>query len=135
MQDVRIRELTAAWQELYQAALQAREQAYIPYSRFAVGAAVRTASGSVYSGCNIENASYGLCTCGERSAIFNAVSSGERELQQLCVVAATSAPVSPCGACRQVMREFALREILLANLEGAGKLCTMEELLPYGFEL
>lgn len=128
-------DLSAALRELYDAALAAREHAYIPYSHFAVGAAVRCASGAVYGGCNIENASYGLCVCGERNAIFHAVGAGERELEALCVLADTEEPVSPCGACRQVMSEFKIKTIVLANLKGDCLLCTLEDLLPYGFTL
>lgn len=135
MQKLHINDLSASLQSLYQTAVAAREHAYIPYSHFGVGAAVRCASGKVYGGCNIENASYGLCVCGERNAMFNAVSAGERELVELCVVADTEGPVSPCGACRQVMSEFKIKTIVLANLKGDCMVCTLEDLLPYGFEL
>ena len=135
MQTLKIINLPVELQHLYDSALAAREHAYIPYSNFAVGAAVRCASGKVYGGCNIENASYGLCVCGERNAMFNAVSAGERELEALCVVADTEQPVSPCGACRQVMNEFKIKTIVLANLKGDCLLCTLEDLLPYGFSL
>lgn len=86
------------------AALKARKNAYCPYSRYAVGAAVLTASGRVYSGCNIENSSYGLSICAERTAIFAAVAAGDKKIRALCV--ATRSP-KPCGACRQVLMEFA----------------------------
>lgn len=122
-------------QELYKAAVEARENSYSPYSHFAVGAAVRTADGRIYKGCNIENGSYGLTVCAERNAIFAAVGAGERELTELCVVADTSGPVSPCGACRQVMSEFKINRILLSNLKGDVKEMSLEEILPYGFEL
>ncbi len=135
MQDMRRENLPQEQQELYRAAVAARENAYIPYSHFAVGAAVRCANGKVYCGCNIENASYGLCCCGERNAVFAAACAGERELEALCVVAGTAAPVSPCGACRQVMSEFKIKTIILGNLEGDCKVCSLEDLLPYGFEL
>ncbi|MDY4920921.1 MAG: cytidine deaminase [Phascolarctobacterium sp.] len=135
MLDTHVDKLAPELQELYAAAVEARKNSYSPYSHFAVGAAVRTADGKIYGGCNVENASYGLCLCGERNAIFSAVAAGERELEAICVVADTTGPVSPCGACRQVMSEFKLKRILLANLVGAIKLCTLEELLPYGFEL
>ena len=121
--------------ELYKAAVKARENSYSPYSHFAVGAAVRTAGGKIYSGCNIENGSYGLCNCAERTAIFTAVAAGEREIDTICVVADTTGPVSPCGACRQVMSEFKIRKIILTNMKGDVKECTLEELLPYQFEL
>lgn len=135
MIDTNINALSADLQELYARAVAAREHAYIPYSHFGVGAAVRCADGSVYTGCNIENASYGLCCCGERNAIFAAACAGHRDLETLCVVAATEGPVSPCGACRQVMSEFKIKQILLGNLKGDIKICSLEDLLPYGFEL
>ncbi len=135
MKDVKLNELSPAWRELYDAAVAARKNAYIPYSNFAVGAAVRCANGKIYGGCNVENASYGLCVCGERNAIFHAACAGEREMTELCVVADTSGPVSPCGACRQVMREFGIQNVILANMEGDFNITTVEELLAYGFEL
>lgn len=135
MQDMRAENLDAGQRELYELALAARKRAYAPYSHFAVGAAVRCADGRCYSGCNVENASYGLCCCGERNAIFTAVGAGQRQLEALCVVADTSAPVSPCGACRQVMSEFKIQTVILGNLAGDIKICTPEELLPYGFTL
>ena len=122
-------------QELLNAALSARERAYAPYSKFLVGAAVLAKSGKIYTGCNIENASYGLTVCAERNALFSAVGAGEREFTALCVVGDTEAPISPCGACRQVMAEFKVHCIILANLKGDVKEYTLEELLPYGFSL
>ena len=122
-------------QELLNAALSARERAYAPYSKFMVGAAVMANSGKIYTGCNIENASYGLTVCAERNALFSAVGAGEREFTALCVVGDTEAPISPCGACRQVMAEFKVPRIILANLKGDVKEYTLEELLPYGFSL
>lgn len=121
--------------ELLAAALAARKNAYAPYSKFAVGAAVRTADGKIFTGCNVENASYGLSCCAERCAIFAAVGAGERKFTALCVAADTKEPVSPCGACRQVMTEFKIPEIILANTNGDIKIYTSEELLPYGFTL
>ena len=122
-------------QKLLQAALSARERAYAPYSKFLVGAAVLATSGKIYTGCNIENASYGLTVCAERNALFAAVGAGEREFTALCVVGDTSAPISPCGACRQVMAEFKVPRIILANLKGDVKEYTLEELLPLNFSL
>lgn len=122
-------------QELLNAALSARERAYAPYSKFLVGAAVLAKSGKIYTGSNIENASYGLTVCAERNALFSAVGAGEREFTALCVVGDTEAPISPCGACRQVMAEFKVPRIILANLRGDVKEYTLEELLPYGFSL
>ena len=122
-------------QELLKAALDARLKAYAPYSKFLVGAAVLAASGKIYTGCNIENASYGLTVCAERNALFNAVGAGERKFTALCVVGDTEEPISPCGACRQVMAEFKVPCIILANIKGDVKEYTLEELLPYGFTL
>ena len=120
-------------EELFAAAMNVRRKPYAPYSRFCVGAAVRTASNHIYVGCNVENASYGLTCCAERNAIFAAVAAGEKDFKTLCIVAETSEPVAPCGACRQVMREFGIEEILLANCTGKIKRMTLEELLPYSF--
>ncbi len=120
-------------QELYEAALAARKNAYIPYSHFAVGAAVRTAEGKIYTGCNIENASYGLSICAERNAIFAAVAAGERKLAALCVVADTKEPVAPCGACRQVLAEFKIAKVYMTNCTGKVKESSWQELLPYDF--
>ena len=124
---------SATKQELMKAALAARDNAYVPYSRFAVGAAVEGASGRIYSGCNVENASYGLTHCAERTAVFNAISAGESKLLRLLVVADTTGPVAPCGACRQVMQEFSIQEIILCNTSGDCMTVAMSELLPYGF--
>lgn len=121
--------------ELLNAALDARLKAYAPYSKFLVGAAVRAESGKIYTGCNIENASYGLTVCAERNALFAAVGAGERKFAALCVVGDTEAPISPCGACRQVMAEFKVQRIILANLKGDVKEYILEELLPLGFSL
>ena len=138
MQDLRIEAASLAVQELYHAAVAARENSYSPYSHFAVGAAVRTAVGKIYGGCNIENASYGLCCCGERNAIFAAVGAGERQLTALCVVADTSAPVSPCGACRQVMTETENRfgkpmKVLLCSAQEVFVIESAKDLLPVSF--
>ena len=121
--------------ELLEAALAARERAYAPYSKFLVGAAVRAESGKIYIGCNVENASYGLTVCAERNALFNAVGVGERKFTALCVVGDTEGPISPCGACRQVMAEFKVPCIILANLKGDVKEYALEELLPLSFNL
>ncbi|MBC2850782.1 cytidine deaminase [Cetobacterium sp. 8H] len=118
-------------------AIKAREEAYTPYSNFKVGAVLVDENGVETSGANIENASYGLSNCAERSAIFAAASKGMRKIKIIAVVADTSKPVSPCGACRQVIKEFAMDDtiIILGNLKKDYKIMTMEELLPYGFEL
>ena len=119
---------------LVAAASAARERAYAPYSRFAVGAAVLTASGRVFPGCNIENAAYPSCLCAERIALTSAYAAGEREVIALAVIADTSGPVSPCGTCRQVIHELAPRCIVvLANLRGQTLQTTPQALLPSGF--
>lgn len=120
--------------ELYTAALAVRQKAYAPYSKFCVGAAVRTVKNNIYVGCNVENASYGLTCCAERNAIYAAIAAGENSFKALCVVAATVEPVAPCGACRQVMSEFGISELFLANCDGKVIRMTLEELLPYSFK-
>lgn len=119
--------------ELMKMALEARQNAYAPYSHFAVGAALLAESGRVYTGCNIENASYGLTCCAERNAIFAAVGAGERRFKMLAVAADSPEPVAPCGACRQVIAEFGIPFVVMGNLKEATKTMTAEELLPYGF--
>lgn len=119
--------------ELMKMALEARQNAYAPYSLFAVGAALLTESGKVYTGCNIENASYGLTCCAERNAIFAAVGAGERRFKMLAVAADSPEPVAPCGACRQVIAEFGIPLVVMGNLKEKTKTMTAEELLPYGF--
>ncbi|KMN45231.1 cytidine deaminase [Bacillus sp. LK2] len=118
--------------ELVKQAIKVRENAYTPYSNFKVGAAVLTENDKIYLGCNVENASYGLTNCAERTAIFNAVSHKEKEVKAIAIVADTEGPVSPCGACRQVIAEFARKDtkIFLANLNGDIKETTIEHLLP-----
>lgn len=118
---------------LLEAAKKAREFAYSPYSKFKVGAAVLAKSGSIYTGCNIENASYGLTNCAERTAIFKAIAAGEVNLTALAVVADTKEPVSPCGACRQVIAEFKINKIIMGNLQGKMREVTLAELLPFSF--
>lgn len=121
--------------QLIQEAIEARKQAYVPYSKFQVGAAVLT-GGQVYRGCNIENASFGLTNCAERTAIFKAVSEGNKKIEAIAIVADTEGPVSPCGACRQVMSEFCDKDtkIYLTNLHGNTEEWTMERLLPGAFQ-
>ena len=128
--------------ELIEAAIAAREMAYTPYSHFRVGAALRTAQGKVYRGCNIENAGYTPSNCAERTAIFKAVSEGEREFESIAIVAGKEGealvPPTPCGVCRQVMAEFCRPGefwILLENHLGERRCHTLEELLPHGFSL
>ena len=120
-------------QKLMDCAIKARENAYSPYSHFAVGAALLCEDGTLYEGCNIENASYGLTNCAERTAIFKAVSEGHIKFKALAVVADTEGPCAPCGACRQVMVEFKIPLIIMGNLMGDIKIVSMEELLPFSF--
>ena len=120
-------------EELLKQALAVRDNAYVPYSKFKVGAAVETADGRVFAGCNVENISYGLTNCAERTAIFSAVAAGAKQLTTLLVVADSPRPVAPCGACRQVMAEFGIKTIHMANTSGAVKTVSMQELLPYAF--
>ena len=124
----------AEYSQLITAARAARESAYAPYSKFAVGAAVLCSNGQIYSGCNIENASYGLTNCAERTAIFKAVSEGQRTFAAIAIIADTKKPCAPCGACRQVIAEFSIPVILLANIAGEELHLTLAEILPYAFE-
>lgn len=128
--------------ELITQALLARKNAYVPYSHFAVGAALLADSGLVYTGCNVENAAYSPTNCAERTAVFKAVSEGERRFIKLAIVAGNEtlgtplpAIVSPCGVCRQVLIEFAMPEmiILLAKSEDDYETHMLGELLPMGF--
>jgi cytidine deaminase len=116
---------------LITAAREVREKAYAPYSKFAVGAALRTKSGRVFCGCNVENLSFGLTSCAERNAVFAAVAAGEKEFEAVAIVADSKEPVTPCGACRQVLAEFGLDlEVCSSNLEGERYTATLRELLP-----
>ncbi len=118
--------------ELVALAREARDKAYAPYSGFAVGAALQARSGRIYSGCNVENASYGLSICAERVAVFKAVCEGEKEFEALAVVTETLA--SPCGACRQVLAEFGLDiQVIIADLGEKRKVYTVGDLLPAAF--
>lgn len=119
--------------DLIKAAILARERAYVPYSKFKVGAAVMTDAGEIYQGCNIENASYGLTNCAERTAIFKAVSEGKTNLTAIAIVADTDVPVTPCGACRQVIAEFKISRIIMSNLKGDKYEVSLDELLPFYF--
>jgi cytidine deaminase len=117
------------WESLVEAAWLARESAYAPYSNFHVGAALLAADGRVFSGCNVENVSYGLTNCAERVAIGAAVTAGVREFLAVVVVADTALPISPCGACRQVLAEFGVPWVMLANRTQREQF-RLEELLP-----
>ena len=126
-------------EQLIDAARQARERAYAPYSRFLVGAALETKDGKVFHGCNVENASYGLCNCAERTAFFSAIAAGYRpgQFKTLAVIGQTEGPIAPCGACRQVIIELGGPElpIRLGNLHGATRDTTAREQLPDAFYL
>lgn len=123
-------------EELIQKATDMLDKAYVPYSKFPVGAALLTKEGEVFSGCNIENASFGLTNCAERTAIFKAVSEGKMEFDYLVVTGDTDAPISPCGACRQVLAEFCGPDmpVLLTNNKGNKHITTVGELLPGAFK-
>jgi cytidine deaminase len=122
--------------ELADIAQQARAQAHAPYSNFKVGAALEGADGRVFTGCNVENSSYGLSMCAERVAIFKAISEGLREFKRIAVIADTPIPVRPCGACRQVISDLFPKdtEVILANLQGDLEVTTIRELLPAPFD-
>ena len=115
--------------ELIAAAWDAREMAYAPYSKFHVGAALLAGDGRVFSGCNVENISYGLTNCAERVAIGAAIAAGARSFEKVVVVADTAQPISPCGACRQVLAEFGVKSVILANRTQRVTF-SLEELLP-----
>jgi len=123
--------------DLLAAARKARGRAYAPYSEFPVGAAVVGANGRIYSGCNVENASLGLTCCAERNAIFAMVAAGEREVREVLVVGDTAEALPPCGACRQVLAEFARPSAVvhMCDRTGAGRSVTVAELLPHVFRL
>ena len=122
--------------DLVQLAKEASQKAYAPYSRFPVGAAIKTKSGQVFQGCNIENASLGLTNCAERTAIFKAVSEGYQDFVGLAIYGHTDQPISPCGACRQVMTEFFdfSCSVTLISKDGTTVEMTVGELLPYSFQ-
>lgn len=115
-------------------ARKAAKSSYSPYSRFAVGAAVLAGSGKVYTGCNVENASYGLCNCAERTAIFTAAAAGERKIRCVVVYTPTAAVTPPCGACRQVINEFGPQAKVLSVCDSADRIeTTLDALLPGAF--
>ncbi|MCS7286094.1 MAG: cytidine deaminase [Anaerolineae bacterium] len=120
---------------LIKQALEAREKAHAPYSKYKVGAALLGRSGTIYTGCNVENASYGLTVCAERIAFFKAISEGEKDFSGIAVATPNGAP--PCGACLQVMAEFvedfSSFQVILVSAEGESKILTLRELYPFGF--
>ncbi|MCU0781106.1 MAG: cytidine deaminase, partial [Akkermansiaceae bacterium] len=117
------------WDRLLAVAWEVRERAYAPYSNFKVGAALLGADGLIFVGCNVENLSYGLTVCAERVAIGTAVATGVRQFSAAVVVADTDVPISPCGACRQVLAEFGVPLVMLATRERQIQM-TLEQLLP-----
>lgn len=123
-------------QSLIDLAIEASQQSYVPYSHFPIGAAVVTKDGTIFTGCNIENASFGLTNCGERTAIFKAVSEGYQDFTEMVIYGAESTkPISPCGACRQVMVEFLepTCKVTLVAKDRSTVETTVGELLPYSF--
>jgi cytidine deaminase len=120
------------WEQLIKQAIEARVNAYAPYSQYKVGAALLTTTGEVYSGCNVENASYSPSNCAERTAIFKAVSEGDRDFEAIAVVTIDGG--APCGLCRQVMREFAPNlTVIIGDVEGNYRVFSLPDLLPHSF--
>ena len=121
-------------EELGRKALEARSMAYVPYSRFPVGAALECEDGTVYTGCNVENASYGAANCAERTAVYKAVSEGRRRFRRIAVAGSGGTLCPPCGICRQVLSEFAPDlEVLLVSGSGETAELNLRDLLPYSF--
>lgn len=128
-----LEDMPTEWKVLFDEALAVRDNAYAPYSNFKVGAALLTTEGEIFTGCNVENASYGLTVCAERNALFHAVAEGKKEVEVLLITAEGEKPVSPCGACRQVMAEFSVKQVIMTDTEGNWYLCPLQELLPFEF--
>lgn len=123
-------------QELIRLAKEVREKAHAPYSNFKVGAALLTEDGRVFTGCNVENASYGDALCAEKVAIIKAIAEGADQFSKLVVITDAPEPASPCGSCRQILFEFSPELlVVMANLEGVKREKTIKELLPYAFSL
>jgi len=123
--------------ELLQAARKARKKAYAPYSNFRVGAAVLAGNGKIYSGCNVENASFGLTSCAERNAIFAMIAASEREIREVLIIGESEEFLPPCGACRQVIAEFAnpAAKVHMCSEKGTCRSTTVGELVPFIFHL
>lgn len=120
---------------LIEAALAARQNAHAPFSKFMVGAALEDSAGRIYSGCNVENATYGLTICAERVAVFKAISEGARAFARIAVAADTDTLTPPCGACRQILWEFCGNvELVLANLQGKTENLRLKDLFPRPFD-
>jgi len=121
---------------LEKAARTAATRAYAPYSHFPVGAAILSGSGKIYAGCNIENSSYGLCNCAERTALFTAIAAGERKLKAVALYTPTNRPNTPCGACRQALSEFGPNAFVIAVCDSSERIATtLDALLPSAFAL
>lgn len=121
---------------LLEQAKKAREHAYAPYSKFPVGAVVLTKSGRIFTGCNVENAAYGLTICAEKTAIVKAISEGCKDIQAVAVIADTDDVCRPCGSCRQFISEFGSEiAVIMGNLKGKSKVCRITDLLPYNFSI
>jgi len=124
-------------EKLLAAAREARDKAYAPYSNFRVGASVLASDGRIFSGCNVENASFGLTICAERNAIFSMVAAGAKEIREILVIGETETILPPCGACRQVIAEFAQPQTVvhMCNRTGASRDVTVSKLIPFIFRL
>ncbi len=122
--------------QLIEAAIEARSRAYSPYSSFAVGAAVATEDGTLFTGCNVENRTFGLTVCAERTATLTAVAAGHRRITAVAVVADADPPAAPCGPCREVLHEFGTPDLVVftVNVAGAAEEHRLAELLPHPFE-
>jgi len=124
----------ASLRRIEKSARLAAARTYSPYSKFAVGAAVIAGSGRVYSGCNVENASYGLCNCAERTAIFTAIAAGESTVSAVAIYTPTALPTAPCGACRQVINEFGPEALVISVCDSKNRIeTTLSALLPGAF--
>ncbi len=132
-----LQHLGVTLERLVEEAAKARANAYVPYSRFAVGAVALDADGNLHHGCNVENAAYGPTNCAERTALFRAIADGRRagEFRAVAVIGDTDQPISPCGVCRQVLAELCEPDmpVVLANLQGETRVTTVSELLPGAF--
>jgi cytidine deaminase len=127
--------MAARLDRLVEAALSARERAYAPFSRFKVGAAIEDEDGRVFTGCNVENSTYGLTICAERVAVFKAISEGASKLMRVAVVADTAVLTPPCGACRQILWEFCGdAELTMANIQGQVETISLQEIFPRPFD-
>lgn len=121
--------------KLTEAALAARDHAHAPFSKFKVGAALEDESGRIYTGCNVENATYGLTVCAERVAVFKAISEGARRFKRIAVAADTEVLTPPCGACRQILWEFCGdAELILVNVQGKSETLRLKDLFPRPFD-